>query len=304
MIKETEGLARRGNATLPFWIKSGRWLRARLAQFVALTVAVVLAVMFAGPFFIAISSSFKDPSELYIVPPIWIPKVIRWWNYTTAWTMAPFTRYFLNTITITVAAMIGQLASALVVAYGFARFRFPGRELLFMLVLITMIVPGEVTLIPQFLLFRKFGWIDTWWPLIVPAYFGGGAFSIFLLRQFLLTLPRELDEAATIDGASTLRILVQILMPLCKPALATLAIFSFMGHWNDFLGPLIYLNTNTKFTVSLGLRYFQGIQSLGGPVLTHYLMAASVMVTMPMVILFILLQRYYAQGIVMTGIKG
>jgi multiple sugar transport system permease protein len=262
------------------------------------------ALLFATPFFFAISTSLKDPSEIYVFPPQWLPHQPLWQNYVQAWTMVPFTTYVLNTLSITVAAMLGQIASASLVAYGFARFRFPGRDILFIVLILTMVVPVEVTIIPSFLLFKYLNWVDTWLPLIVPYYFGGGAFTIFLLRQFLLTLPRDLDEAAMLDGANSVRVLGEILLPLSRPALATVGIFSFIYHWNDFFLPLIYINNTDRFTLALGLRYFQNVPTAGGPVLAHYLMAASLLVTLPMIIVFFALQRYFIQGIIMSGIRG
>ena len=266
-------------------------------------LALALGLLFVAPFLFAFSTSLKEPAEIYVYPPQWLPGQLRWENYARAWTLVPFTRYVANTAVVTGLAMLGQVGSSCLVAYGFARFRFPGREPLFIMLLVTMIVPNEVTAIPAYLLFKSLNWIDTWLPLIVPAYFGG-PFSVFLLRQFFLTLPRDLDEAAKIDGAGSFRILVQVLLPLIRPALATISIFSFIFHWNDFYHPLIYLNSKELFTLSLGLRYFQKAPADGGPVLDHYLMAASLVVTLPMIALFVALQRYFVQGIVMSGIKG
>lgn len=265
---------------------------------------VVLAVLFTGPFFFAVSTSLKAPEEIYLFPPRWIPHQLMWGNYPQAWTQAPFGSFFANTVIVTILAMTGQIVSASLVAYGFARFDFPGRDALFLLVLGTMILPEEVTLIPTFLLFKFLGWLDTWKPLIVPSYFGGGAFSIFIFRQFFMTLPRDLDQAAEIDGASTLRIFWSILVPLSRPAIATVGIFSFLGHWNDFIHPLIYLNSTEKFTISLGLRFYQQTATTGGPAREHLLMAAAIVSTIPVVIVFFTLQRYFVRGIVMSGIKG
>jgi len=198
---------------------------------------------------------------------------------------------------------LGDVITGSLVAYGFARFRFPGRELLFMMVISVLILPEEVTIIPQFIIFRNIGWLDTLKPLILPAFLGGGAFNIFLLRQFFLTIPRDLDEAAMIDGAGTLRVLWQVLIPLAKPAIATVAIFSFLFHWNDFFRPLIYLNTVDNFTLALGLRFFRQTAETGGEPKEHLLMAASVMMTLPVLLLFFSLQRYFVEGITMSGIK-
>jgi ABC-type glycerol-3-phosphate transport system permease component len=196
------------------------------------------------------------------------------------------------------------MLSASAVAYGFSRFRFPGREALFLLVLGTMMLPWQVTIVPTFLLFRYMGWINTYMPLIIPSYFGGGAFFIFLLRQFFMSIPRDLDEAAKIDGASSVRVFWNIILPLSKPALATVAIFSFIEHWNEFIGPLIYLNSPQKFTVSIGLRYFVSNPFESDEPREAILMAASLIVAAPPLILFFAAQKYFVQGIVTTGIKG
>jgi multiple sugar transport system permease protein len=190
------------------------------------------------------------------------------------------------------------------VAYGFGRFRFPGRDMLFMLVLATLIVPWEVTIVPSFLLFRELGMLDTLTPLWLPSWFGGGAFYIFLLRQFFLSLPREFDEAARIDGANSFQTLVMVLLPLMRPAMITVAILSFLQHWNEFIQPLIYLNTPTNFTVSLGLRYFQTAPTDGSEPKEHLLMAGTVIGSIPCVLLFFAAQRYFVRGVVMSGLKG
>jgi len=195
--------------------------------------------------------------------------------------------------------MLGQLLSASAVAYGFARLRFPGRDILFIVVLATMMLPGVVTLIPTYILFQKLGWLNTFLPLIVPAYFGA-PFFIFLLRQFFRSIPMELSEAAKIDGASNLRILLQLILPLSRPALATLLIFSFTGNWNDFLGPLIYLNTQDKYTLTIGLQVFLQQNSTQ----FQYLMAISFLMSLPIIVVFFFAQQHFVRGIVMSGIKG
>jgi multiple sugar transport system permease protein len=205
---------------------------------------------------------------------------------------------------VTLLAVFGQTVSATIVAYGFSRFRFPGRDAMFMLVISTLLLPREVLLIPTFLLFKFLGMLDTLYPLWLPTFFGGGAFYIFLLRQFFLTLPADLDEAAKIDGASSLMILWRILVPLSLPAIATSAIFSFLNHWNDFLEPLIYLNSWNNFTVSLGLRYFQTLPNEAQEPRDQLLMAASLVVAAPCLLIFFMAQRYFVRGIVMSGIKG
>jgi ABC-type glycerol-3-phosphate transport system permease component len=279
---------------------SGR-LAIRISSYAAL---LLLTLLFMGPFAFAFTTSFKSPSEIFLFPPRLVPEHWLWHNYVEAWTKAPFTLFFTNTAIITLLAMVGQIVSSCMVAYGFARFRFPGRDALFILVIGTLILPTEVTIIPTFLLFKAIGWLNTWFPLIVPSYFGGGAFAIFLFRQFFMTLPRDLDEAAEIDGASSLRVLWNVILPLSRPAIATLAIFSFLGHWNDFFGPRIYLNTTDKFTISLGLRFYQQAATAGGPAEEHLLMAAAFTATLPIVVVFFIFQRQFVQGIVLSGIKG
>lgn len=224
----------------------------------------------------------------------------RWENFPRAWTSEPFSLYTVNTLIITSLGIIGQAISASLVAFGFARLEWPGRNILFVLLLSTMMLPQEVTMIPSFLIFRQLGWIDTFLPLIVPAYLGGGAFSIFLFRQFFLSLPRELDDAARVDGCGSFGIYLYILMPLCKPIIATIAVFSFVAHWNDFLTPLIYLNSSDKFTLAVGLRFFQGAYGTD----MHLLMAASTLALLPVLLVFFVGQKYFVRSIVMSGVKG
>jgi ABC-type glycerol-3-phosphate transport system permease component len=204
---------------------------------------------------------------------------------------------------VTLTTVVGGTLTGLLVAYGFARFRFPFRELLFALCLSTLMLPPEVTIIPLYIIFKNLGWLDTLTPLIVPSFLGGGAFTIFLLRQFILSLPYELDEAATIDGAGKVRILTEIIVPNSKPALATAAVFSFIAHWNEFLGPLIFLNNRKNFTIPLGLYTLRTYAGDPGEPKDHLLMAGSVIATLPIVLLFFLAQRYFVQGIVTSGLK-
>jgi multiple sugar transport system permease protein len=266
--------------------------------------AGVLTLFFLGPFVWTVISSLKQPSEITAYPPVFIPAALRFDNYAAAWTKVPFLLFYANSAIVTVLAVLGQLVSATLVAYGFARFRFPLHNLLFLLVIATLIVPWEVTIVPSFILYRWLGWLDTLKPLIVPFWFGGSPLFIFLLRQFFMSIPRELDEAAEIDGANSFRILWQILIPLCMPALTTVAIFSFLQHWNEFIQPLIFLNSPEHFTVSLGLRYFQTTPGDPGEPKEHLLMAAAVIASIPCIVLFFAAQRFFVRGIVMTGIKG
>jgi multiple sugar transport system permease protein len=211
-----------------------------------------------------------------------------------------------NTLIVALISTFGAVLSSAIVGYSFARFRFPGRDILFILTLSTMMLPVEVTLIPLYLLFAKIRWLDSFKPLIVPSFFGGGAFLIFLMRQFIMTIPKDLDEAARIDGAGYLRIFWQIIAPLSIPALATAAILTFMGNWNEFLQPFIFLNDKNKYTLAIGIKYFQEVASNVDSMehRQHLLMAASVMMTAPIILLFFLAQRYFVRGIVMSGIKG
>jgi len=246
-------------------------------------------------------SSFKSQRELFQYPPTIIPRTWKFDNYSKAWNSGAvnFGVMFLNTLQIVIPNTIFSILTSSLAAYAFARLKFKGRDFIFMTFLASMMVPGAVLLIPQFLLFTELGWIDTYLPLIVPRLFGG-AFSIFLLRQFFMTISIELEEAAIIDGCGRLRIWWQIIMPLSKTILATLAVFSFQGNYNDFINPLIYLNTASKYTVSIGLASFKGSFS------TRYdlLMAASMFAMVPVLTIYAFSQKYIVKGIVMSGIKG
>ncbi len=265
---------------------------------------IMLSVIFIFPFVWTLSSSLKTAVEVEAYPPTLIPHVIQWGNYYQAWTSIQFGTYFQNSLIVTGLSLIGATASSFVVAYGFVRFRFPMRNGLFALCLATMILPQEVTIIPLFLVFKQIHWLDTLKPLIVPSFFGGGAFNIFLLRQFLTTIPFELDEAAMIDGASRLDILLRVLLPNSKPALATVAVFTFIFSWNDFFAPLIFLNTPSNFTIPLGLYSLKSYVGDPGEPKDHLLMAGSVIATLPIIVLFFSAQRYFVQGIVTSGLKG
>jgi ABC-type glycerol-3-phosphate transport system permease component len=276
-------------------------------------LAVVGALLFIGPFIFTLGSALKAPSELYAFPPTLWPKVPQPQNFLTIFRLekVPYGDWYANTVVITLLAVVGTILSATAAAYGFARFRWPGRDLMFMILLSTLVLPEEVVIIPKFLMFHLVPQallgttlIDTWWPLIVPSWFGGGAFYVFLLRQFFLQIPRELDEAAKIDGASSWQTLFRVLLPLSGPALATVSIFAFLAHWNDFIHPLIYLNSPEKFPLSLGLRWLQQQPTDPTEPREHLLMAGSVLFTLPAVVLFFSMQRIFVRGIVMSGIKG
>lgn len=260
---------------------------------------VVLSILFTFPFVWTMLSALKSPKEIFVFPPPVFPEKFMWSNFAEV----PFFRFAFNTLTVALLSVVGDTVTATLVAYGFTRFRFPGREALFILVISTLLLPPEVTIIPQFLMFRVTDLIDSLVPLILPAFLATSGFSIFLMRQFLLTLPKDLDEAAMIDGASSFRILWQILVPLSKPAIATIAIFSFLYHWNDFFRPLVFLSSPENFTLAIGLRYFQRAVQTGGEPREQLLMAAVVMMTIPVTVLFFAMQHYFVEGIAMSGIR-
>jgi multiple sugar transport system permease protein len=276
-------------------------------------VVVFFAIIFMLPFVFALLSSLKTVQELRVFPPPIFPAVPQWGNYAALFDLPnlPFGIWYRNSAIITVLAMTGTVLSASASAYGFSRFRWPGRDFCFSILLATLILPEQVVLIPRFLLFHfvptaLFGqtMIDTWWPLILPSWFGGGAFSVFLLRQFFRQIPREFDEAAVIDGANSWQIFWRILLPLSTPAVATVAIFSFLGHWNAFIEPLIFITTTDRFPVSVGLRWFQQNPTDAAVPQDNLLMAGSILMVIPPVIIFFVMQRYFIQGVVMSGIKG
>lgn len=281
-----------------------RGMRIPVGTVVFYASALALSIVFVFPFFWAISSSLKTIGEINTFPPPLLPAVPQFGNYAEVFAREPYGLWIQNSLIVVVMSTIGALLSSSLVAYSFARFRYRGRDTLFLVTLGTLMLPAQVTLIPQFILFHAFGWVNTLLPLWVPAWFGGGGFSIFLLRQFFMTLPRDLDEAATADGANPFQVYWSVLMPLCKPALSALAILWFIGGWNDFVAPVIYLSTPDKFTVAIGLAAFQQIPGGGGQLLEHLLMAAAVMAIVPPVIIFLAAQRYFVQGVVMSGIKG
>ena len=279
------------------------WRVSGILVYVALGLCTVI---FAFPIFWTISSSLKAPYEILSYPPVILPAVPQWKNYVTVFTKTNFLflHWILNTLFVVALGTLGAVLSSSLVAYSFARFRYRGRDLIFVITLGTMMLPAQVTLIPQYIIWSKFGFVNSLYPLWLPQWFGGGAFFIFLMRQFLLTIPRELDDAARIDGASRFHIFRTILLPLCIPALATMVIISFLANWDDYLTPLIYLNSQENFTLSLGLSVFRNFPETGGEPMQHLLMAATVMTALPPVILFFAAQRYFVQGIVLSGIKG
>jgi multiple sugar transport system permease protein len=263
-------------------------------------VLLVSSFIFSLPFIWLIRSSLMDTGQIFILPPQWIPNPFRWQNFSEALSVYPFGRYFLNNLTIVIFVELGVLLTSTISAFSFSRLRWRGRDVIFIILLTALMVPYAVTLIPTFILWKFLKSIDTYRPLIVPAWFGGGIFNIFLLRQFFLTIPYELDESAYIDGATPLWVLWRIVIPLSKPALLTVTIFTFLGVWGDVLGPVIYLNTPTKYTLAVGLANF--VTTYSGQ--WNYLMAASLVVMLPPLILFFIGQRFFVQGITLTGLRG
>ncbi|MBO0790554.1 MAG: carbohydrate ABC transporter permease, partial [Ktedonobacteraceae bacterium] len=248
-----------------------------------------------------LSTSLKLPSNVFSIPIQWIPNPVAWGNYGEAVHDFPFWTFLGNTLFYCVSDTIIVVVSSAISAYAFARLRWRGRNVVFVLMLATMMIPFPVTMIPTYLIFKGLGWLNSFKPLILPDL-TASPFYVFLLRQFFLSIPTELSEAAFVDGASHWRVFWQIILPLAKPALLVVAIFTFTADWNNFLGPLIYLNDQSKYTLALGLQWFQGSQWHGA----HYelMMAAAMLMTLPMVVLFFVAQKYFVQGITMTGSKG
>ncbi|MGQ9555477.1 MAG: carbohydrate ABC transporter permease [Anaerolineae bacterium] len=274
--------------------------RVKLTRLVATVLAIMGALAVLFPIAWMISTSLKTKFEAIALPPTFLPAVPQWHNYKDALTFNRFDLYFRNTVFYTLVGTFGQVLSSSLVAYGFARLRARGRNLIFLLVLSTMMLPFEVTVIPQYVMFSRMGWLNSYKPLLVPAFFGS-AYSIFLMRQFYAGIPKEMDEAAIIDGCGFLAIWYRLILPLSKPALGAIAILSFMWRWNDYMGPLIYINSNEKYTLSLGLKMFRAPEE-GTPF--HWLMAASLTTVLPCILVFFSTQRYFIQGIVITGVKG
>ena len=291
--------ARRRAGEVRYALSGGRARRFLGQSAVFIGLCVVSFVMLI-PFVWMLSTSVKPAGDIFLQPPRWIPARIRLENYVEAFTALPFAQMYLNTTIIAVSATFGQLVSATLVGFGFARLRAPGRNLLFALLISTMLLPEQVTMIPQFVIFRSLGLVDTWAPLIVPSWLGVYAFYIFLCRQFFMTLPRELDDAARIDGAGAFTIYWRIILPLSKPVLASVGVFSFLYRWNDFLHPVIYLTDQSKYPISLGLALFRDYNGIQW----HWLMGASIVSMLPCLIVFFLAQRLFVRGIATTGLRG
>jgi multiple sugar transport system permease protein len=274
--------------------------RKLTANVLTYATLILLSLIFTLPLLWMVTTSLKEQGQVFQVPPVWIPDPVRWDNYAEATRRAPLWLWLRNTAFITIAATIGNVLTASMVGFGFARLRFPGREALFILLLSTMMLPPIVTLVPKFIMFRMVGWNDTFYPLIVPAFFGTSAFNIFLVRQYYLTIPLDLDEAARIDGASSWKVWWDILVPLSMPVLVAVAIFSFVQHWNELLDPLVFLHSESMKTLSLGLRAFINPNDASW----HITMAASMWLIVPMIVIFFVGQRHFIQGAAMSGITG
>ena len=260
---------------------------------------LALGFLFMLPFFWMLSTAFKEPRQVFSYPIQWIPNPIVWTNFRDAWTVIPFNTFLWNTVVITFFSLFGQTLSSALAAFAFARIPFKFRDILFVVLLATMMLPPQVTLIPTFLIFARLDWINTFKPLIVPAYFGV-PFYIFLLRQFFLTIPMDLEDAAFVDGCGRLRIFWSVFVPLAKPAFATVMIFAFLATWNDFFGPLIYINSTRKMTMTLGLSMMRDAHSTEWT----WMMSIAILMVLPCLALFFIFQDYFVEGITMSGIKG
>jgi multiple sugar transport system permease protein len=286
--------------------KGKRWFgREKVMSFTRKGLTVLLLVIggsfFLLPFYWLFITAVKPLDQVFIFPPVLWPREFVWRNFLDVWLKAPFTRYLTNTTIIAIFNILGHCLIATLVGYGFAVTKFRGRDFLFVVLLATMMIPPQITLIPLFVMYRYLHWIDTFLPLIVPPFFGvGSAFYIFLMRQFFLTIPIELEEAARLDGAGRLQILGSIYLPLSIPAIMSIAIFSFVFAWNDFFGPLIFLTTQKNWTLTLGL------SAVANPLYIDYkeVMAAGLLVSLPCIVIFFLAQRFFTEGITLTGIKG
>jgi ABC-type glycerol-3-phosphate transport system permease component len=283
-----------------------RWTQRRVRDLAWRTFLQILmtavVISFLVPALWMISSSLKVSTEVFAHPIVWIPKDPQWKNYARVFEILPFARFIWNTVVVVIFAVAGTVFSSAMVAYAFARIRWPGRDFFFALLLGTMMLPEVITLVPRFIIFRQLGWIDTLLPLIVPYWFAATALYVFLMRQYFRGLPYELEEAALIDGANRLRILFQIILPLSKPVIATVAVFAMFQHYTDYLNPLIYLNSMDNWTLAVGLGSLNANESYGAS--WELVFAAGTIMTLPMLILFVFAQRYFVRGIAMTGLKG
>ncbi len=302
MAIQTSSIARPGTADIVPTIPRRNPIVGRLLIYGLILFGASLVLI---PFAWMLSTSLTTTSRLFVYPPDLIPNPIAWDNYSKAWTSLPvsFTRFAFNTIFITILAMLAEIFSSSIVAYGFARYKFPGRDFLFVVLLGSMMLPGVVLQVPSFLIWRQLGLLDTYDPLTVGAWFAWGPSYIFLLRQFFLTIPVDIDEAARLDGANAFQIYYRIMLPLVKPALLAIGVLSFVGNWNNFSGALIYLNHLEKFPIVLALKFFERNLSNNVPPF-NFMMAMATLMTIPMILLYFVAQRYFIEGITVGGVKG
>lgn len=288
----------KSQASPKFW--TGKRRRSQIGRGIAYVLLIAGSCIFVIPFLWLLSSSLKNSAGIFLQPPKWIPYPPVWSNYVEAVQSVPFLTFLGNTIKITALGVVGNAFMSALTAFAFARLRARGAGVLFGILLATMMLPGQVTMIPTYVMFSNFGWVNTHLPLIVPAFFGGSAYHIFLMRQFFSGIPQSLDDAAKIDGVGFFGLFWRIILPSSKPVLLTVAVFTFVGRWNDFMGPLIYLNSMENYTLALGLNFFKNQY-------TNYwnlTMAYNVLTVLPVVVIFFLAQKYFIQGIVITGEKG
>ncbi len=274
--------------------KTGEILRKVILYLVLIVIGVIMVV----PFLWMLSTSLKEQYDTVKIPPVWIPNPPRWQNYVDLFTQQPMLQFMLNTIKIVFFVVLGQLFFSSLAAYSFARIKFKGRTVMFFFYIATLMVPGQVTMIPTYLMFAKVGLVDNHLTLILPAFFS--AFGVFLLRQFFMSLPKELEEAAEIDGCNPFTTYWRIMLPLIVPAMLTLGVFTLMNTWNDYMGPLIYLTTPEKYTMTLGIAYFKGVYTTQW----NLVMAGSVLSVVPILIAYLCAQKYFVQGIAFSGVKG
>ena len=282
-------------------------IRHLVRDFLGYVALICCAVILLAPLLWMISTSLKETGRELSYPPQWLPKPVVWQNYVEIWSYIPYGLYFRNSVIVTVGATAGSMLCSALVAFGFARLRFPGRDILFVLVLSTLMLPAVVTLVPNFILFRQLGWIDTFLPLIIPSWlgqgaYGQGAFYIFLMRQFYRTIPYEYDEAARVDGASALQIFWHVILPLSLPPLTVVGIFAFLANWNDFLYPLVFIQSPERTVLALGVRSMMSSSERGMP--WNLIMAGSFLMVLPCLIALLIGQKYFIRGIATSGLAG
>lgn len=276
----------------------GKSARERITSGLAHVALLVGSAVMLFPFLWMIITALKGGHEIYVYPPRWLPSALHWENFIHVWNTVPFGRFYINSIVVTTIITVSQIFTAVLAGYVFARLEFPGRQIIFTLYLATMIVPTQVTVLPLYLMMSRLGWVNTYQGLTVPFF--TSVFATFFMRQFFSTIPTELDDAARIDGCSRLRFLFQVMLPLSRPALATITLFVFLGHWEDYLWPLIMTNTTRMRTLPIGLRFF--VEEAGAQY--HYMMAAALLAIAPVILLFFAAQRQFIEGIALTGLKG